>query len=61
MAGGFEHVLGLSQSAQLQTLVIDGFWAAFENLPPEIAATRSLEAKLAYLRERLEASAEPLL
>ena len=51
-------MLGLSQ---LQTMEIDDFWAAFEDLPPEIAASRSLQAKLAYLRERLKASAEPLL
>ena len=46
---------------QLRYLDIDGFWAAFEDLPPEIAATKNLQAKLGFLRERLEASAEPLL
>ena len=57
IAGGFEHVMNLSQ---LHTLHIDGFWAAFEDLPPEIAHSR-LQEKLGYLRDRLEASAEPLL
>jgi hypothetical protein len=77
IAGGFENVLRLSQ---LTTLEIDGFWAAFEDIPPKLCratfedippkfcktytmttSKRSLQEKLAYLRERLEASAEPLL
>ena len=56
--GGFEHVLGL---LELHTLEIDGFWAFFEDLPPEVAFADSLQVKLGYLRERLEASAESLL
>ena len=51
-------MLGLSQ---LTTLEIDGFWDAFEDIPLEVSATHNLQAKLGYLRERLEASAEPLL
>ena len=49
--------------SQLHTLEIDGFWAAFDDLPPEIrvVGADNLQLKLAYLRERLEASAEPLL
>ena len=59
MTGGFEHVVNLSQ---LRTLEIDGFWAAFEDLPPEIAGDRvDLQVKLGYLRERFEASADLLL
>ena len=58
VAGGFEHVFGLSQ---LTTLEIDGFWDAFEDVPLEVSVTHNLQAKLGYLRERLEACAEPLL
>ena len=57
-AGGFENILGL---CQLETLEIDGFWSAFEDLPPKVAGAVSLQEQLGYLRERLEASAEPLL
>ena len=59
IAGGFEHVLNLSQ---LLTLEIDGFWEAFEDLPPEIAGDDvALQVKLGYLRDRFEASTDPLL
>ena len=48
--------------SQLNTLNIDGFWDAFEDLPPEIAGRNvALQVKLAYLRDRLEASAGPLM
>ena len=57
VTGGFEHVVNLST---LWVLEIDGFWDAFEDLPPEIAGG-SLQEKLAYLRDRLEASADPLM
>ena len=46
---------------QLRTLEIDGFWDAFDELPPEVAACSWLQEKLAYLRDRLEESAEPLM
>ena len=39
---------------------IDGFWEAFEDLPPSVAAG-GLQEKLDYLRGKLEASAGPLL
>ena len=42
-------------------LEIDGFWAAFEDIPLEVTVTHNLQMKLSYLGERLEASAEPLL
>ena len=58
VSGGFDHILGL---CQLETLEIDGFWAVFEDLPPKIALSENLQEKLGHLRERLEASAEPLL
>ena len=45
---------------RLEYLSVDGFWSAFEELPAGVAA-RSLQDRLGYLRERLEASAEPLL
>ena len=45
---------------RLENLDISGFWAAFEDLPVEIAYG-SLQDKLGYLRDRLEASAEPLM
>ena len=45
---------------QLEYLSLDGFWSAFEELPAEVAAG-SLQDRLSYLRERMEASAEPLL
>ena len=48
------------QLINLQGLVIDGFWEAFENLPAEVA-TGSLQEKLGYLRGRLEDAAGPLL
>ena len=44
----------------LENLDIDGFWAAFEDLPADVAQS-SLQDKLGYLRDRLEASAEPLM
>ena len=56
-SGGFEHVV---QLINLQGLVIDGFWEAFEDLPTEVA-TESLQEKLEYLRGRLEDAAGPLL
>jgi hypothetical protein len=51
---------------QLERLEIDGFWEAFEDLPPEIAAldadtTGSLQRKLGYLRDRFQDTADPLL
>ena len=58
VSGGFGHILGLWE---LHTLEIDGFWAAFEDLPPKIALSENLQEKLGHLRERLEASAKPLL
>ena len=54
--GGFEHVVNLWR---LETLEITDFWDAFEDLPRQLARAR-LQHKLAYLRGRLEASAEPL-
>ena len=48
--------------SQLHTMYIDGFWEAFEDLPPEIAGRNvGLQVKLGYLRDRFEASANPLL
>ena len=63
VGGGFEHVVNL---LQLERLEIDGFWEAFEDLPPEIAAldadtTGSLQRKLGYLRDRFQDTADPLL
>ena len=46
--------------SQLRTLEIDAFWEAFDELPPKVAAG-GLKVKLGYLRERLEASSEPLM
>ena len=56
VAGGFEHIL------QLRNLqhIYDGFWEAFDDLPPEIAAA-GLQEKMAYLRDRLEESGGPLM
>ena len=48
--------------SHLRELEIDGFWAAFENLPPAIAGRDvDLQVKLGYLRDRFEAFADPLL
>ena len=48
--------------SQLYDLKVDGFWDAFEDLPPEIAGLHiDLQVKLAYLRDRLEASADMLM
>ena len=47
--------------SQLHTLQIDGFWEAFEDLPPLIDRAGNLQVKLGYLRDRFEASADPLL
>ena len=59
IAGGFEHVVNLSQ---LSVLNINGFWAAFEDLPHAIAGNDvELQVKLGYLRDRFVASADPLL
>ena len=59
ITGGFEHVVNLSQLYELE---IDGFWDAFEDLPPEIAGYHvDLQTKLGYLRDGFEASADPLL
>ena len=55
--GGFEHVLSLTKLTHLD---IDGFWNAFEDLPRQVTAA-GLQEKLGYLRDRLEASAVPLL
>ena len=46
------------QLTNLQQL--DGIWEAFEDLPAEVAAG-SVEGKMAYLRDRLEDAADPLL
>ena len=56
--GGFEHIVMLTK---LNTIQIDDFWEAFEDLPPPIANYPRLQDKLAYLRDRLETSADPLL
>ena len=45
---------------RLKILNIDGFWATFDDLPADVAQS-SLRVKLGYLRDRLEASAEPLM
>ena len=59
-AGGFEHILPLTRLEELEVDDEGGFWGAFEELPAEVAAG-SLQDRLGYLRERMEASAEPLL
>ena len=45
---------------RLEILDIDDLWEAFEDLPADVARG-SLQDKLGYLRDRLEASAEPLM
>ena len=55
---GFEHIVNLPQLDELQ---IDGFFDDFEDLSPAVARSQNMQAKLGYLRERLEESAEPLL
>ena len=56
--GDFERICNL---AQLQTLCIDGFWGAFDDLPAKIASSPDLQVKLGYLRARFQAAEEPLM
>ena len=42
----------------LDYLDIDGFWSAFEEIPPTLVG---LKKKLAFLRERLDSIGEPLM
>ena len=56
-AGGFEHVLQLTNLEQLD---LPGFWEAFEDLPAQLVGAE-LRVKLCYLRSRLEEATGPLL
>jgi hypothetical protein len=59
ISGGYEYIANLSQ---LQTLRLDGFWDKFEDLPTAIAYRGfDFQVKLEYLRDRLEAFADPLV
>jgi hypothetical protein len=54
--------ISLANLSRLQTLRLDGFWDKFEDLPTAIAYRGfDFQVKLEYLRDRLEAFADPLV